>query len=300
MNPVYKEQLESLIRKAVTAIATYLMSAGFIDSHLLPTIISETTAQFLGLALAGISLAWSWWKTNGIVYFRRNLAIAGATLNPAPEVTAETVLQKAAEYQAAGSKPGPINTEVVASTNGQVDVIRKAMLVLALCFGVMGTIACGGRSVTTTPDQAVTITATYGKDAVKLVTAVQNSVNEYAKAQGGRTPATDKVSNAIRDEVIPVARNLESAFNRYVALRKTGVVPNPENVAELTAALNDYEKIVEAVLKRDIPDNLVGTVATTVSEIAKLVQNIRRELNLPRLVTDDLIMTIGGKVLVAQ
>lgn len=143
---------------------------------------------------------------------------------------------------------------------------------------LVASVGCASRS--TTPDEIVFDTATYSTDVVRLVTEIQNAVNAYALDQG-RSQPLDRVSEAIRDDVIPRARTLQTVLERYVVLRKTDGSLTPDNEQILRETLEAYEEAVKSVGAITLPEGLAGSVASTTFRIHQLVQEIRKTFRLP-------------------
>lgn len=259
MNPIYQELIKALVRKVLTAAATYLLAAGLVDEHLAGQLVSETTAIVLGLILLGGSLVWSYGKTYAQAYFQRNLAEAGAST---PATSPDVVVARAVAMQRDGNKPGPI-------------VAGKAVVSVLLALGLtVPMVACGGIGRPATADGIARDTTRYATDAVEYVTEAQTAVTAYAAAQGGRTPETDRVSAGIRDQVIPAARRLESVLKRYAATSTVDLKSSTE--IEIAKALTEYESVATAVLAAEtLPPQLSQSLATTVVRIRELVANLR-------------------------
>lgn len=140
------------------------------------------------------------------------------------------------------------------------------LLILALLVG------CGKPVSTTTPDRAVAQAATYGKQAVDLITIAQTTVNDYARAQGGRTAETDAVSVAVRDRVIPAAERVRRALNTYAVASE---VAKAAAQNDLQVAVDQYVAIVEEVFKDKVPAGLASNLVQTVYNVRSLATTIR-------------------------
>lgn len=268
MNPVYQELIKSVLRKLLTVVATYLLTAGLIDERLAEGLVSETTALILGLILLGWSLAWSYAREWSTAYFKRNLAEAGSD----PNLTnSEQVVAKAVAMQKAGSRPEAI--EVKSVSNGSIKTTAITML---MAVGLASNIGCGGSNPNTLPDQVAANTALYATDAVRLVEVFQNGLNSYTIQQGGRTAATDEISEGIKERVIPAARQLQRNLRLYSAT----TIPDLKTVTleQLQEDLDEYETVVDMFLDRELPEGLSKNVASTVIQIRDLIRNIRNLL----------------------
>lgn len=151
----------------------------------------------------------------------------------------------------------------------------KHIFAIALLVASVG---CASRS--TTPDEIALDTATYSTDVVRLVTEIQNAVNAYALEQG-RSQPLDRVSEAIRDDVIPRARTLQTVLERYIVLRKTDGSLTPDNEQILRETLEAYEEAIKSVGAITLPEGLAGSVASTTFRIHQLILEIRKTFRLP-------------------
>lgn len=277
MNPVYQELLKSVLRKLLTAVATYLLTAGLVDEHLAEGLVSETTALILGVVLMGWSVGWSWVKTWADAYFKRNLAIAGADSNV---TTAEQVVAGAAKLQAAGSKPSEIVAEKPTGPG-----VGPAAVALLLSLGLAANISCTRPNPGDAPDTIAKKTATYATEGVRYVRVAQDAISAYAVAQGGRTEATDVPSKAVRDYVIPAAERLSVALRAYSAASTPDL--KKASAAEILKALDEYEKLVgDAIGSRaKLPAGLTTALAQTIVDIRELITNVRKLFNSTQPVT---------------
>jgi hypothetical protein len=267
--------LQSVLRYLMAALAGWLVSKNIINPEVGEAFISEATQLMLALAMFVGLILWSISRKKADAYFKRNMAIAGADEKI---TTPEQVVTNAAKLQAAGNKPGPI-------MGTETGVGKQAMVTIFMALALAGTISCAKPGVNDTPDQVAARTTVYATDAVRYVNAAQNSISAYAVAQGGRTEATNKPSEAIRDFVIPAAERLSLTLRAYSAAS----TPDLKNASkeEILKALAEYEKLVgDAIGSRaQLPAGLTTALAQTITDIRTLIGNIRNLFNSPTPVT---------------
>ena len=158
--------------------------------------------------------------------------------------------------------------------------MRNKLMVVLAALSLL--VACDRPiDVNSGPDKIASSVAKYATDAVDYVTAAQNLVNAYTVAQGGRTPETDLVSNAIRDNVIPAAQRLGGVLRAYQAT--TDVNLKEATAKQILDALTSYEKVVSAAIGREakVPANLASQLAATVTNIRDLIIAIRNTFGAP-------------------
>ena len=211
------------------------------------------------------------------------------------QVTSQATLEKAAGPDAAAKVE-----EAAANPTKTLAVVKNGVAVaMLLVMSVFGVACANNPDPTAKPDAFVQQVAKYSRDAVSYVTQAQRIVNVYATAQGGRTPQTDVVSIAIRDQVIPAAERLRTVLNTYVVA--SDQVAKAAAIKDLQGAVEAYEKVVETVLGTNVPDGLALNLVTTVSSIRRLITDIRQAF-----LTGDLVITgnshfiIGAPVAAAQ
>jgi len=221
-----------------------------------------------GLLAAAFAFAIEWFGVNltqGMQTSAQGLVAALFLLFARSQVISPATAAKAL------NTPDGVGKIAEAAANPNVTLVAKTGPVL-LAILMLG--ACSSNPVPTArPDAYVAQAAKYGAQAVDYVTAAQKIVNTYTVAQGGRTPVTDKISAAIRDQVIPQAERLRTAFNVYAVASDT--VAKSAAIKDLQTQLDLYEQLVEDVLERDVPEGLTKQLVTTVYDIRELINNVR-------------------------
>lgn len=186
------------------------------------------------------------------------------------------VFSQATIEKAAGPDAVDKIAEAASDTSLTMNVVSKT-LALLLALALFGAGCAHNPNPTATPDKVVSQAAGYGTKAVQYVTAAQRIVNTYAVAQGGRTPETDKISIAIRDQVIPQAERLKQAFNVYAIASNAVALASAEQ--DIRTQLDSYEQLVRDVLKTNVPEGLASSLFQTVGDIEDLIREVRLAFN---------------------